>query len=181
MALDKIMVAVLMILEKMYCDTRKPLVTSKAAPGMKGKGLREGSLASSPGMPGHHCSHLCLTDDSQPEETCAGDALELHSEDRDSGEMEFLLRERLSSGSGHLGHSEGYAVERSVGKSSISVRVRIARVDTCFSPGQEETDCVPSSEFKEVNVEDTNKQPRWLCKDLVSPGRSARHLTEPYS
>lgn len=126
MALDKIVVAVLMILEKSYCDTGKPLVTSKAAPGMKGKGLREGSLASSPGMPGHHCSHLCLTDgrDSQPEETCAGEALEPHSEDRDSGEMEFLLRERLRSGSGHLGHSEGYAVERSVGKSSISVRVR---------------------------------------------------------
>lgn len=83
MALDKIVVAVFMILERLYCDTGKPLVTSKAAPGMKGKGLGEGSLASSPGMPRHHCSHLCLTDDSQPEETCAGDTLEPHSEDRE--------------------------------------------------------------------------------------------------
>lgn len=83
MTLEKTVVAVFIILERLYCDSGNPLVTSKAAAGMKGKGLREGSLSSSPGIPGHHCSHLCLTNDSQPEETCAGDTLELHSEDHE--------------------------------------------------------------------------------------------------
>lgn len=49
MTLEKTVVAVFMILERLYCDTGNPLVTSKAAPGMKGKGLKEGSLASSLG------------------------------------------------------------------------------------------------------------------------------------